>query len=165
MLRMISIGIALMMIIVGVFRINSLLHPISIRTANEKLEIVDRQFKMDDRVKKAILLVAEIENIDPLFITSLMFTESTFHPNVISPKGYQGLMQIPYYVPYMDINTLIGVRIFKQKLKLADGDMVKALCWYKGWKITDAEGIKQARKVIRLYRLLLKELEDNRYES
>jgi hypothetical protein len=53
-----------------------------------------------------------------------------------------------------DVNTLIGAKIFMEKLKITDGDHRKAIIIYKGWKLNDPEGKRQADKVIALARKL-----------
>lgn len=83
-----------------------------------------------------------------------MHSESSFNVQAVSSKSYQGLMQIPWKIPYPDVNVLIGAKIFNDKLKQANGDYRKALVLYKGWAINHPEGNRQADKVIRLARKL-----------
>lgn len=59
-------------------------------------------------------------------------------------------MQIPQNVFYEDANTLIGANIFKEKLKITNGDYKKAVILYKGWELSHPEGRRQADKVIKL---------------
>jgi soluble lytic murein transglycosylase-like protein len=79
-----------------------------------------------------------------------MHTESTGNLKAISSLGYKGLMQIPHAVYYADANMLIGAHIFNEKMVQAKGDVVKALCLYKGYPIGSERGIQQARKVLAL---------------
>ena len=63
-------------------------------------------------------------------------------------------MQIPFAVYYADANMLIGAHIFNEKMVQAKGDVVKALCLYKGYPLGSERGIQQARKVLALYHRL-----------
>lgn len=65
-------------------------------------------------------------------LIALMFTESTFREDAVSPKKYKGLMQIPQEIPYPDANILVGARILEDKVRLANGDFRAALAMYKG---------------------------------
>jgi soluble lytic murein transglycosylase-like protein len=86
------------------------------------------------------------------FIIALMHSESGFDPKATSKKNYKGLMQIPFAIYYEDVNVLIGARIFKEKLKITDGDFRKAITIYKGWPVNHPEGKRQADKVLMLAR-------------
>lgn len=79
-----------------------------------------------------------------------MYTESSGNTKAVSRSGYKGLMQIPFGVYHADANVLIGAHIFKEKMKIANGDIIKALLLYKGYPLDSTRGIMQARKVIAL---------------
>lgn len=106
-------------------------------------------------ISSAIVMASKQTGLSPNLIIALMYTESTFDHKAVSSLNYRGLMQIPYDVRYIDANVLIGARIFKDKLKIANGDVRKAICFYKGWQYSDAKGRKQADKVIKIYNKLV----------
>lgn len=86
-------------------------------------------------------------DLSPEFIIALILTESSFDENAVSSKGYKGLMQIPQKVP-SDANILVGANIFREKMRIVEGDLVKALCLYKGYKIGSGNGLREANKVL-----------------
>ena len=100
----------------------------------------------------AITVASKQTDISSNLLIALIYTESSFNHNAKSSKNYNGYMQIPYILPWADANVLIGARILKEKLRITDGDLKKALCLYKGWKVTDSRGLFEANKVIKLYK-------------
>lgn len=112
-------------------------------------------------ISDAILTATAVTGVDSDFITALMYTESRFNKRAVSPappRGYHGLMQIPYPVFDAHANTIIGANIFNEKLKHADGNVTAALCLYKGFGAIggagNKEGLKQSRMVLSLYNKL-----------
>jgi hypothetical protein len=136
---------------INVVRIeNSSFIPVSIQARNEtekKLAVIG--IKDNDELVQTIDFAAKKYKVSQEFIIALTSTESNFDQNAISSKGYKGLMQIPQKVP-VDANILIGVRIFIEKMRLSHGDVLKAICLYKGYGIGSREGIAQAKKVMKL---------------
>lgn len=63
-------------------------------------------------------------------------------------------MQIPHTIYQEDANVLIGAHIFNEKMKQAQGNIIKALCLYKGYPVDSDRGYIQARKVLTLYEKL-----------
>ena len=125
--------------------------PVTLTTVNltlEKLKVVGVNSK---ELASIIDFAAKKYNHSPELIIALTQTESNFNEKAVSNMGYNGLMQIPVGVP-SDANILIGSRILREKLILAHGDMQKALCLYKGYKIGSKNGIREANKVIVLCR-------------
>jgi len=116
-----------------------------------KLQSMGEQSK---NLAKAIDLAAKQSGLSSEFLIALAFTESTFKKNVISCKGYKGLMQIPHAVFYPDANMLIGAHIFNEKMQIAKGNLTKAICLYKGYAYENPRGRMQAEKVLSLYRKL-----------
>lgn len=84
-------------------------------------------------------------------IIALTKTESDFKQGAVSSAGYNGLLQIPQKIYHVDANIIIGTRIFREKMNMSNGDIVKALCLYKGYPVGSARGKQQAQKVIALY--------------
>jgi len=80
-----------------------------------------------------------------------MKTESSFKHDAKSSKGYQGYMQIPFKIHDADINIMIGAKILAEKMRISKGDLVKAICLYKGYPHESRRGQEKARMVIRLY--------------
>jgi hypothetical protein len=46
---------------------------------------------------------------------------------------------------------IIGAHIFNEKMRIANRNVEKALCLYKGYPIGSERGLEQARKVLKLY--------------
>jgi len=107
-----------------------------------------------ETILAAVAAAAQQTGLSQELLLSLMYSESSFKPNAVSSKQYQGLMQIPWKIPYQDVNVLIGAKIFTEKLKQTNGDYRKAVTLYKGWAIDHPEGRRQADKVIVLARKL-----------
>lgn len=84
--------------------------------------------------------------IDPLLVVAIMAVESSFNPIAESVAGAKGLMQIiPKYHPEKfaeyggehaafdpRVNILVGVRIVREYLMMASGDLFTALQTYAG---------------------------------
>lgn len=99
------------------------------------IEALDRLEAPAGRVAKladAVLKAAGDTGVDPLMLVALMYTESSFNPKAISHKGYKGLMQTPVMTGWYDLDVIMGARILKEKLSIADGNMKLALALYKG---------------------------------
>ena len=64
-------------------------------------------------------------------------------------------MQIPHAVYYPDANIIIGAHIFNEKMRIANGNLKKAICLYKGYDYDTAYGRGKAELVITLYKKLL----------
>jgi soluble lytic murein transglycosylase-like protein len=130
---------------------NSLFIPVRIvdqKTVTlEQLELIGIKSK---HLAQSIEMVSKQSGLSQEFLIALMFTESTGNLKAVSSKGYKGLMQIPHAVYYADANLLIGAHIFNEKMKQTNGDVVKALCLYKGYPIGSDRGLMQARKVLSL---------------
>lgn len=103
----------------------------------------------------AIRIASIQTDISSNLLIALMYTESSFDQQARSNKNYKGYMQIPHDVWYADANVLIGARILKEKLSVTGGDLIKALCLYKGWKTNDKRGLYEANKVIKLYQSMV----------
>ena len=94
--------------------------------------------------------VEENPDLNGFVILCLMKTESDYDRKAISHKGYSGLMQTPGMSGYIDIDVRWGVRILKEKLKLANYDLKKAIALYKGG--TNRLARKQAEEFMRRWR-------------
>lgn len=91
--------------------------------------------------------------ISPALIVALVKTESTYKLDVVSSKGYKGLMQTPKATfEYADVDILYGVRILKDKIRIANGNLELALALYKGGNNPEAK--KYAKVTLNLYKQL-----------
>lgn len=106
------------------------------------------------RLVSAICFASQQYNISEDLIISITWTESNFKERAVSCKGYNGLMQIPHKVFQEDANVLIGTKILREKMKIANGDMTKAILLYKGYPLDSARGHQQVKKVFSLYHKL-----------
>jgi len=113
--------------------------------------------KNKEKIANAIKTASNEHNLTPEFIIALIHTESTFDKYAVSSKNYNGYMQIPYSLYDARENIMIGSRIMREKLILTNGDLLLAICLYKGWgKNPPKQGLDQARRVINLYNKLIK---------
>ena len=67
-------------------------------------------------------------------------------------------MQIPYPVFDAHANTIIGAKIFTDKMQEADNNVVRVLTLYKGYgnlgKEKNPKGLQQAQEVLVVYKKL-----------
>jgi len=88
--------------------------------------------------------------ISPALIVALVRTESTYKSDAISSKGYKGLMQTPKATfEYADVDILYGVRILRDKIRIANGNLELALALYKGGNNPEAK--RYAKQTMNLY--------------
>ena len=151
--------ILFMGIVIQTANLSSIIHPVALvpqktnplRQAAIKTGLGDPGEKILD----AVSLANRQTGLSEPLLLSLMYSESSFKPQAVSRKSYQGLMQIPRSREPMhrdeDVNTLIGAKILVEKLKITDGDYRKAITIYKGWAVDHPEGKRQADKVILLW--------------
>jgi len=105
-------------------------------------------------LSNAIVMVSRAKDVSPAFIIALIKTESTFDKNAKSPKGYKGEMQTPWSCEFSDTNISYGVNIYLDKLKMAKGDMLRALAMYKGGNTPPPAAWTQAQHTYNLYKQL-----------
>ncbi len=135
------------------------LHPIN---PNIKIEQALRELKAPEKqvtiLAKSINSASTITDLSPLLITALIYTESTFHVNAVSNKGYKGLLQTPDAIMkpgWQDIDILIGCKILKEKLKITNNNLEEALTLYKGGRNKEAR--RYALRTIEIFNRLQKE--------
>lgn len=134
---------------------SSLLIPVKIVDQKSITMAQLRSIGVDSKhIAQSVEMASKQSGLSPEFLIALMYTESTGNVRAVSSKGYKGLMQIPHAVYYADANMLIGAHIFNEKMKQANGDVVKALLLYKGYPAGSDRGLMQARKVLALYNKL-----------
>ena len=119
-----------------------------------------------DKLSDAILLSADIIDVSPMLVVAIMDTESNFKTNVVSSKGYKGLMQTPTAtMQFYDVDTLHGARILEEKLKYCDNNLMEALILYKGGGGGPAarrQATQQAEEVYNLYTKLKNKYGENK---
>jgi soluble lytic murein transglycosylase-like protein len=109
-----------------------------------------------EKLPAAFELASKQTGLSTDFLMALIQTESNFNERAISSKGYKGLAQIPHAVYYPDANILIGAHIFNEKMRIANGNVVKAICLYKGFEYDSRRGKDKAKSVLDLYSKLRK---------
>jgi hypothetical protein len=109
--------------------------------------------RMVSELAHAVRSASIATDVPKELLIALLYTESTFDPDAVSKKGYKGLMQTPHKVPYTDASVLIGARILKDKIRLADGNIDVAVAMYKGGK-DKPQAQRQAAYTMSLYRKL-----------
>lgn len=137
----------------------------------KEIEILSKQFNVSKDIAEAIWKVSVMEKIDPYLVASLIQAESSFRKDAISPRNYHGLTQIPYRLPYPEANVLVGIKILKEKIQIAEKRtgrkirslldvtemtpeervvLMEAIRLYKGYvkKKHVNKGLARARKVI-----------------
>ena len=89
----------------------------------------------------AVEQLARRHALNPHLVSALMAVESAFHPEAVSPKGAQGLMQLmpliaQYYRVYNPFNPEEniegGIRYLSDLLRLFDNQLPLALAAYNG---------------------------------
>lgn len=126
------------------------------RGEDPRIWFIVRQFGVSKRFAEELVKISEEEGVDPLFVVVLFWTESNLRHDVMSVKGYYGVSQVPWRLPWVDVQILAGVRVFKEKYRKAKGDLVKAVYLYKGYELGSGRGRKQVGRVFSLYNELKK---------
>lgn len=103
-------------------------------------------------IAEAIYSGATANKLDPVLVATLIETESEFNIRAKSNKGYMGLLQTPVAIRkqgFEEVDVMLGCCILKEKLRYADGNMLRALQLYKGGN--NPVALKQAQQVLKLY--------------
>lgn len=133
------------------FKTAMLFVPVSIvdvrsQTIGQLVETYDISKKMATAVWNAHL----VSGYDPVLIAELAFSESSFNNNVVSPKGYKGVLQTPTKTGYLNADMVHGVEILREKFKLYKKPL-PSLAAYKGGKDVPLARV-QASKVLAAYK-------------
>ena len=146
------------LVVMQTVNLSTIAHPVAAQIQRQnKLQIAAIKNGLGDpgeKILKAISLASSQTGLSQELLLSLMHSESSFKRDIISTKNYKGLLQIPQSVFYEDANTLIGARIFLEKLAITKGNYKEAIILYKGWALNHPEGQRQAEKVLNLTRRL-----------
>jgi len=124
---------------------------IVLEEANKALNLLNAPEAKRNDLAAAVTSASKLTNLSPTLIISLIYTESEFKYTAISKKGYKGLMQTPWATfEYADVDILYGCRILKEKLRIANDDLLFALALYKGGNNPEAK--KYAKETFVLYK-------------
>jgi len=86
-----------------------------------------------DVLQKSIHQAAKSTGFKPELITAVMYKESQFNENAVSPKGYKGLMQTKWAsFEYPEVDTLYGAKELEMWYRYSKGDVRRALAHYNG---------------------------------
>jgi soluble lytic murein transglycosylase-like protein len=116
----------------------------------------------DSKYAKDIFVSATSKNIDPILWVANIECESEFKITAKSKKGYKGLSQTPKAAMKTGFelgDLTYGACVLDEKLKIAKGDMTKAMMLYKGGNNPAAK--KCADKVFALYHKLQKQVRED----
>lgn len=143
--------------------------PIKISSPKESIEVVQTKEalallhcppeKTESMTKAALVgaMVLKEYNIQPAFLVVLSKTESDYKLTAKSKLGYKSIMQTPTATGYYSTDMVHGCDKLNEKLKIAKGNLLLALTYYKGSKTThdakgrETAGYKQAKEVIATY--------------
>lgn len=114
-------------------------------------------FQIEKKLAQKVVQLSLQEGLNPYLIASLFYTESNFNPDAVSPKNYKGIAQIKWAIPYPEVNIYTGITIFKEKLKIAKGDVREAIRLYKGFYHNSAKAKKEVNRVILVMKRLSNE--------
>ena len=157
-LKAILLGGLICLLIVQIHAYSRLAVPVKMATkpgdcVEETLLSLGAPKKMVDELAHAVRNASVATDVPKELLIALLYTESTFNPKAVSKKGYKGLMQTPHPVPYTDASVLIGARILRDKIRLANGDIDLAVAMYKGGK-NNPQAQRQAAYTMSLFRKL-----------
>lgn len=108
-------------------------------------------------IANSIYYAHHITGIDDKLISVLMWTESKFDVDALSPtKKYKGLMQIPRREStiYPEVDIIHGSMKLKTRLNACNGNTRKALAQYKGGNKPGSVAYRQADYVLTIYKKL-----------
>lgn len=129
--------------------------PIQIDSGKDRVQNILSHLGLQDRkdLARAFRLASDATGLKETLLIALMTTESSGNQNIISVKGYAGLMQVPQGPQWRvsAVNVMAGAFILKEKLRYTSGDLEKAILFYKGYPDKDHRGRQQVNKVMRLF--------------
>jgi soluble lytic murein transglycosylase-like protein len=125
------------------FKVEYFLQRFAVDKYDSRGKLISTNSQLDE-ILDAAWKYGNLKGISPMLAMMVIHIESRNNPKAISSKGAMGLMQIMYSlwqeefkldisqmfkIPY---NMEYGLEIFKRYLKLAKGDVIKALRIYNG---------------------------------
>lgn len=159
MIKRIITSILIILNLVIIIQYITIITPVRVVTTEDeftnKLIMI---FNIEDDLARIMTKASLDYDFNPIFIATLMMTESNFNPNAKSSVGYVGLMQTPNKSGYNDVDIRHGLSILREKMIIAKGDVFQALVYYKGGVSEEGKLIasKQANHVLKLYEKNLK---------
>jgi len=109
-----------------------------------------------DILQKSIHQAAKSSGLKPELITAVMYKESQFNENAVSPKGYKGLMQTRWAsFEYPEVDTLFGAKELEMWCKYSKGDIRRALAHYNGGMKPPKVAWEYSNETYNLYQKLL----------
>ena len=119
-----------------------------------KAEVLRKKYPSFAKITEVVFRKSQEHKVDPNLIMGLIEIESNFKRYAVSNKGAYGLMQINYKVwknelsidPEkifnIDYNIDLGIKILKRYLKVAKGDIMRALHLYNNGYLYNNEAYK-----------------------
>ena len=119
-----------------------------------KAEVLKKKYPSFAKITEVVFRKSQEYDMDPNLIMGLIEIESNFKRFAVSSAGAYGLMQINYKVWKnefeidsekifeIDYNIDIGIQILKRYLKVAKGDLMRALHLYNNGYLYNNEAYK-----------------------
>lgn len=126
----------------------------SIPKLKYKAEVLRKKYPSFSKITEVVFRKSQEHGVDPNLIMGLIEIESNFKRFAVSSAGAYGLMQINYKVWKnefeinserifeIEYNINIGIQILKRYLKVAKGDIMKALHLYNNGYLYNNEAYK-----------------------
>ena len=113
--------------------------PCSSSPALPRRPAVAAQSSSTETIQQIVAAIAAYESLPPELLHSVIKVESNYNPNIVSPRGAKGLMQlVPSIAQKFGVNNAFspveniqgGAKYLRHLLNLYKGDYVKALAAY-----------------------------------
>ncbi|MCK5221014.1 MAG: transglycosylase SLT domain-containing protein [Candidatus Aminicenantes bacterium] len=126
----------------------------SIPKLKYKAEVLRKKYPSFSKITEVVFRKSQEHGVDPNLIMGLIEIESNFKRFAVSSAGAYGLMQINYKVWKnefeinserifeIEYNINIGIQILKRYLKVAKGDIMRALHLYNNGYLYNNEAYK-----------------------
>lgn len=126
----------------------------SIPQLKYKAEVLKKKYPSFSKITEVVFRKSQEHGVDPNLIMGLIEIESNFKRFAVSSAGAYGLMQINYKVWKnefeinserifeIEYNINIGIKILKRYLKVAKGDIMRALHLYNNGYLYNNEAYK-----------------------
>lgn len=130
-----------------------------LKRTKEALAILKLSNDKIPKYTKSGILAANVAGVDPVLLMCLYWTESRFSLTAKSSMGFKSIAQTPSATGFVEADMMHGANILQEKMRIADGNLHKAICFYKGSKYNkNSVGYKQASEVIALYNTVNKQI-------
>lgn len=123
-----------------------------LKRTKEALAILKLPTEKIEKYAESSIMASKVAGVDPVLLMCLYWTESRFSLSAKSSMGYKSIAQTPSATGFVEADMMHGANILQTKMKIAKGDIHKALCFYKGSKFNkNTVGYKQAQEVLTVY--------------